>query len=78
MIERCLQAEMEEHLGYPKHGRKQPDSANTRNGSHQKTLKGEHGELEAEAEFHLELFARVGGISSIPRSASLGGRSGHV
>lgn len=46
MIERCLQAEMEEHLGYPKHGRKQPDSANTRNGSHQKTLKGEHGELE--------------------------------
>lgn len=33
---------------------------------------------EAEAEFHLELFARVSGISSIPRSASLGGRSGHV
>jgi len=24
MIERCLQSEMEEHLGYPKHGRKPP------------------------------------------------------
>ena len=46
MIERCLQAEMQEHLGYPKHGRKKPASANTRNGSGQKTLKSEHGELE--------------------------------
>jgi putative transposase len=45
MIERCLQAEMEEHLGYPKHGRKKPESANTRNGAGQKTLKSEHGEL---------------------------------
>lgn len=46
MIERCLQSEMQEHLGYPKHGRKKPESANTRNGSGQKTLKSEHGELE--------------------------------
>lgn len=46
MIERCLQAEMEAHLGYPKHGRKKPESANTRNGAGQKTLKSEHGELE--------------------------------
>ncbi len=46
MIERCLQAEMEEHLGYAKHGRKKPESANTRNGSGQKTLKSEHGEIE--------------------------------
>lgn len=46
MIECCLQAEMEAHLGYPKHGRKQPESANTRNVSGQKTLKSEHGELE--------------------------------
>src|SRR6266567_3128438 len=46
MIERCLQAEMQEHLGYPKHGRKKPESTNTRNGSGQKTLKSEHGELE--------------------------------
>jgi putative transposase len=46
MIERCLQAEMQEHLGYPKHGNKKPESANTRNGKGQKTLKSEHGELE--------------------------------
>ena len=46
MIERCLQAEMQEHLGYPKHGRKKLESTNTRNGSGQKTLKSEHGELE--------------------------------
>jgi hypothetical protein len=46
MIERCLQAEMQEHLGYPKHGRKKPESANTRNGAGHKTLKSEHGELE--------------------------------
>src|SRR6266702_681326 len=46
MIERCLQAEMQEHLGYPKHGRKKPESTNTRNGSGQKTLKSEHGELQ--------------------------------
>jgi putative transposase len=37
MIERCLQAEMQERLGYPKHGRKKPESANTRNGAGQKT-----------------------------------------
>ena len=46
MIERCLQAEMEAHLGYPKHGRKKPESTNTRNGNNTKTLKSEHGELE--------------------------------
>ena len=46
MIERCLQAEMQEHLGYPKHGRKKPESVNTRNGKSTKTLKSEHGEVE--------------------------------
>jgi putative transposase len=46
MIERGLQAEMQDHLGYAKHGRKKPESANTRNGKGTKTLKSEHGELE--------------------------------
>jgi putative transposase len=46
MIERCWQAEMQEHLGYGKHGRKKPESANTRHGKGTKTLKSEHGELE--------------------------------
>src|ERR1700736_750926 len=46
MIERCSQAEMQEQLGSPKHGRKKAESANTRNGKGQKTLKSEHGDLE--------------------------------
>jgi hypothetical protein len=46
MIERCLQVEMEEHLGYPKHGRKGEDQSNVRNGKTRKTLKSEHGGLE--------------------------------
>lgn len=46
MIERCLQTEMEEHLGYPKHGRKGEEQSNARNGKSTKKLKSEHGELE--------------------------------
>lgn len=46
MIERCLQTEMEEHLGYPKHGRKEEEQSNVRNGKGRKKLKSEHGELE--------------------------------
>jgi putative transposase len=45
MIERCLQAEMEDHLGYPKHGHKGEDQSNVRNGKNAKRLKSEHGEL---------------------------------
>lgn len=43
VIERCLEAELDTHLGYPKHGRKGSAVGNTRNGSSQKTLKGEQG-----------------------------------
>jgi putative transposase len=46
MIERCLQTEMEEHLGYPKHGHKAEEQSNVRNGKSRKKLKSEHGELE--------------------------------
>lgn len=46
LIERCLQAEMEEHLGYPKHGKRDATTGNTRNGSSRKTLKGTHGEID--------------------------------
>ena len=46
MIERCLQTELEEHLGYPKHGRKGEEQSNARNGKNTKKLKSEHGELE--------------------------------
>ncbi len=46
IIERCLEAELDAHLGYPKHGRREEGSANTRNGRSRKTLKGTQGEIE--------------------------------
>ena len=36
------------HLGYPKHGRQGSALGNTRNGSSQKTVKGEQGQIEIE------------------------------
>lgn len=46
IIERCLETELDVHLGYPKHGQRREGSANTRNGSSRKTLKGAQGEIE--------------------------------
>ncbi len=43
-VEAALGAEMEEHLGYPKHHNS--DGDNSRNGYSSKTLKGDHGEVE--------------------------------
>lgn len=48
VLERCLETELDTHLGYPKHGRKGNVSGNTRNGHSQKTLKGEQGHFEIE------------------------------
>src|SRR5260370_40232334 len=48
VIERCLETELDSHLGYPKHGRKGNANGNTRNGSSQKTLKGEQGHVDIE------------------------------
>ncbi|WP_201365611.1 IS256 family transposase [Dictyobacter formicarum] len=45
LIERCLEAEMEEHLGYPKHGKRNEEHTNVRNGRSRKTLKGSQGEV---------------------------------
>jgi putative transposase len=45
LIERCLESEMQEHLGYPKHGTRPETSRNARNGSSRKTLKGAQGEI---------------------------------
>src|SRR5207253_2581164 len=41
VVERCLETELDTHLGYPKHGRKC-------NGHSQKTLKGEQGHVDIE------------------------------
>jgi putative transposase len=46
IIERCLETELEAHLGYPKHGRRETSTGNARNGSSRKKLKGTQGEIE--------------------------------
>ena len=45
ILERALEAEMTDHLGYEKHDRAGHRRGNTRNG---KTMKGEFGELGLE------------------------------
>ncbi len=44
--ERCLETELDTHLGDAKHGRHGNANGNTRNGASQKTLKGEQGQIE--------------------------------
>jgi putative transposase len=48
VLERALQAEITDHLGFDKHDPAGHHSGNTRNGSSRKTLKGNFGELELE------------------------------
>jgi len=45
-VEAVLGAEMEDHLGYPKHAQEGHHTGNSRNGFSGKTLKGEHGEVD--------------------------------
>jgi len=45
VIERCLESELDMHLGYLKHGRKGSALGNVRNRHSQKTLKGEQGHV---------------------------------
>jgi putative transposase len=46
VLERALQGEMTEHLGYAKHDPAGNNSSNSRNGVSPKTLKGDFGEVE--------------------------------
>src|SRR6184192_31350 len=48
VLERALEAEISEHLGYEKHDPVGQHSGNTRNGKNRKTLQGDFGELELE------------------------------
>jgi putative transposase len=48
VLERAMQAEMTEHLGYEKHDPVGHNSGNSRNGVTTKTLKGEFGEMPLE------------------------------
>src|SRR5437867_5222090 len=48
ILERALQAELTDHLGFEKHDPAGHHSGNSRNGSGRKALRGEFGELELE------------------------------
>jgi len=48
LVERAMQAEMTDHLGYEKHSPKAAKSSNSRNGAYKKTIKGEFGNLDIE------------------------------
>lgn len=47
-LERLLQAELEEHLGYKKHEAKGKNSGNSRNGDYSKTIRSSLGEIEVD------------------------------
>jgi putative transposase len=46
LLERAMQAEMTDHLGYAKNAPTGNNSGNSRNGSYQKKVKGDFGELD--------------------------------
>jgi putative transposase len=48
LLERAMQAEMTDHLGYEKHDPAGNNSGNSRNGGTTKTLKGDFGEMPLE------------------------------
>lgn len=48
LLERALQAELTEHVGYEKHDPAGNNSGNSRNGTSKKSLKGDFGEIELE------------------------------
>ena len=48
VLERAMQAELTEHLGYEKHDAAGDKSGTSRNGKSRKTLKGEFGQLPLE------------------------------
>src|SRR5438309_10627848 len=64
ILERVLQAELNDHLGYEKHDPAGHHRGNTRNGKSQKTLQGDFGELELETRrdrqdsFHPKIVAK--------------------
>ena len=48
LVERALQSEMTEHLGYERHDPRGRGTPNSRNGTGSKTLTTEHGPVEIE------------------------------
>ena len=48
LVERVLDAELTEHLGYPKHGSDEKGEGNSRNGHSKKRLRSDQGPLDIE------------------------------
>ena len=46
LLERAMQAEMTDHLGYPRSAPEGKNTGNSRNGSYKKKLKGDFGEID--------------------------------
>ena len=46
LLERAMQAEITDHLGYPRNAPEGNNSGNSRNGSYKKKLKGDFGEID--------------------------------
>lgn len=46
LLERAMQAEMSDHLGYDRHAASGNNSGNSRNGSYNKKLKGDFGQMD--------------------------------
>ena len=46
LLERAMQTELTEHLGYEKHAPTGKNSGNSRNGGYKKTITGDFGNLE--------------------------------
>ncbi len=71
ILERALQAEMTDHLGYEKHDPAGHHRGNSRNGKSQKTLKGEFGELgvgnSARSQGHVRSQDRGQGADALDR-----------
>jgi len=76
VLERALQGEMREHLGYAKHDPAGDNSGNSRNGVTRKMLKGDFGEIDLETprdrngEFEPQIVkkSQTGGLDSMTRS----------
>lgn len=69
LLERVMQAEMTEHLGYPPNSSTGINTGNSRNGSYKKKLKGDFGEktllfpVTATQLLNLLLFQKVNPVS---------------
>jgi transposase-like protein len=64
IIERCLEAEWEEHLGFPKHGRRAEGSTHSRNGRSRQPL---NGTAQSRSQRHLHCLHGWMGCQGFPK-----------